>query len=49
MLDSLSGRLSEIMKKGPSGDSEDLTDASGIRRLLGDYRKSSRPDKSSSM
>ncbi len=41
--------LAEIMEKGPTGDSEDLTDASSIRRFLGDYRKSSRPDNSSSV
>ncbi len=38
--------LAQIMKKGPSGVPEDLKDTSSIRRLLGDYRKSSRPDNS---
>ncbi len=41
--------LAQIMKKGPSGVPEDLKDTSSIRRLLGDYRKSSRPDDSSSI
>ena len=41
--------LAEIIKKSPTGDSEDFTDASSIRRLLGDYRKSSRSDNTSSV
>ena len=41
--------LAAIREKGPTGNSDDIADASNLRSLLGDYRKSSRPDNSSSI
>ncbi len=39
--------LAAIREKGPLRDAEDLRDASSLRRLLRDYRKSARPNDSS--
>ena len=41
--------LATIREKGPLRDAEELTDASSLRSLLRDYRKSARPNDSSSI
>ncbi len=41
--------LNTIREKGPKKPPEDFTDASGLRDLLREYKKSARPDDSSSV
>ncbi len=47
--DLLQNILATIREKGPLRDAEDLTDASSLRSLLRDYRKSARLNDSSSI